>query len=278
MKTDIESLQGAWTISTLEMDGRKFGGSALNGASIVVKGTRFTTTGMGATYEGEMEIDPGKTPKEFDLKFVSGPEKGNTSHGIYKLDGDIWTLCLTTRGGARPTMFSAEPGTGIALETLTRAADSPASSGESLNREATDASSKRPAQPATNPVATTNPAVITELEGEWSMVSGTIDGQTMDPNGVKYGKRITHGSETSVLFGPQVYFKATVTADPSHTPRTIDYTFTQGPNTGKVQHGIYELSGTTATICMGAAGADRPTDFSTKPGDGKTLTVWKLDK
>src|SRR5664279_1970397 len=128
MVRDLELLQGTWNIVSMEMDGQKMSGGS---ARIVVRGDRFTTTGMGATYEGTMAVHPKTAPRSFELHFEEGPEKGNTSFGIYELDGDRWKICLTTRGSERPREFAAPPGTGIALETLQRgtaAADAPAAS------------------------------------------------------------------------------------------------------------------------------------------------------
>lgn len=118
---DIEQMQGVWKIVSLEMDGQSISPSLLEGAQIVVEGDRFTSSGMGAPYEGTIEIDSSTTPKNFNLTFAAGPEKGNTNLGIYELDGDRWRICLNTSGTTRPSQFAAEAGTGIALEVLQRA-------------------------------------------------------------------------------------------------------------------------------------------------------------
>ena len=120
MKPDLEKLQGVWTIVSLEMDGKAVPASAIGKARITIEGDRFVSSGMGATYEGKVEIDESATPRTFDVKFDAGPEKGNTSYAIYELDGDTWRLCLTTRGSTRPKKFATEPGTGVALEILKR--------------------------------------------------------------------------------------------------------------------------------------------------------------
>src|SRR5205807_1617746 len=83
-------------------------------------GTKFTTAAMGSTYDGTLSLDVTKKPKRFDLKFTKGPEKGNTSLGIYELDGDTWKICLGLTGKSRPTKFATKPGSGHALETLKR--------------------------------------------------------------------------------------------------------------------------------------------------------------
>jgi len=72
------------------------------------------------TYKGTFSIDPGKNPKTIDIKFTEGPEKGNTSLGIYELDGEDFKLCLTVTAKDRPTEFAAKAKSGLGLETLKR--------------------------------------------------------------------------------------------------------------------------------------------------------------
>src|SRR5262249_32740313 len=86
MPNDLERLQGTWTVTSLEMDGQRMDSGAVDGAHIVIKKDAFKSVGMGATYEGIVEIDETKKPKSFDLKFTKGAEKGNRNLGIYKLD------------------------------------------------------------------------------------------------------------------------------------------------------------------------------------------------
>jgi len=116
------------------------------------------------------------------------------------------------------------------------------------------------------------------LQGEWSMVSGSADGQPMPDEMRKQMKRICKGDEITVTMGGQVFIKAKITLDPSKTPKTIDYEMTDGFTKGKKQLGVYEMDGGTFRSCFGKPGAERPTDFTSKPGDGRTLSVWKREK
>ena len=116
---------------------------------------------------------------------------------------------------------------------------------------------------------------IDRLEGEWSMVSGEIDGQAM-PELMRAGaRRVAREGETTVTINGQVFMKAKFTVDPSKKPKTIDYLFTGGPTAGKTQLGIYEVDGDVVKFCFSAPGRDRPNDFTTKEGSGRTLSVWK---
>jgi uncharacterized protein (TIGR03067 family) len=116
------------------------------------------------------------------------------------------------------------------------------------------------------------------LDGEWSMVSGTADGQPMAEQMVKTGKRVAKNGETTITFNGQMFFKAKFTLDPSKKPATIDYDMTEGFTKGKKQLGIYKLDGDTVTFCFASPGGERPGDFTAKGGSGRTLSVWKRDK
>ncbi|MBI1787478.1 MAG: TIGR03067 domain-containing protein [Acidobacteria bacterium] len=265
MKEDLERLQGVWNIVSLEMEGQAVAAGMLTGARIEIQGARFTSTGMGGEYEGTIEIEASKNPRTFNLNFTKGPEKGNTSLGIYQLEEDTWRICLTTRGADRPKKFASEPGAGHALEVLKRAsaAGQSAATGAAAPEFDLDKLHFEPAA---------------ELEGEWSMVSGVLDGQPLDKRFAATGRRVVEGNELTVLFGPQVYSKAKFTVDRSKTPRAIDYYNTQGGNAGKTQYGIYELIGKTLQLCLAAPGQERPEDFTSAPGSARTLTVWTLVK
>ena len=119
---------------------------------------------------------------------------------------------------------------------------------------------------------------LAQLQGEWTMVSGSADGQAMPDEMLKEMKRVCKGDETTTTMNGQVFMKAKITLDPSKKPKTIDYEMTEGFTKGKKQLGIYELDGDTFKSCFAGPGAERPTEFSSKPGDRRTLSVWKRVK
>jgi uncharacterized protein (TIGR03067 family) len=206
VKPDPDLLQGTWTIKTLQIDGQAVPG----GSSIRLSGNTFVTRSMGAEYEGTFKLDESRAPKTIDMTFTIGPEKGNTALGIYKLDGDTWTICLTVTAKERPTTFATKKGSGLALEELTR--------GETAQK-----AEAAPAQRTTKAKLTEE--LKKELDcfaGEWAMVSGSIGGQALPDAMLKTMKREVSGGELTVTMNGQVYFKATITLDPAKTPRTID--------------------------------------------------------
>lgn len=257
MSQDLDLLQGTWNVTTLEADGAAVPDSMLSDARVVIEGNRFTSTGMGAVYQGTLQLDTASRPARIDMMFDAGPEKGNTNLGIYQLEGNSWKLCLATRGTVRPASFASTPGSGFAVETLVRG---------------TAAKSKLLKKSAAAPAPAGPP---TEFEGEWKLVSGTMDGKEMEASVVQWVKRVTQGNQTTVLAGPQTMLKVEFTFDPSQSPQSIDYFSLAGPNKGKSQLGIYKRDGDILTFCVAPPGAARPAAFVSVPGDERTLTAWK---
>jgi uncharacterized protein (TIGR03067 family) len=133
----------------------------------------------------------------------------------------------------------------------------------------------------TSVLAAENQAIkkdLAALQGEWSMVSGSADGQQMPDEMRKQMKRVCKGDETTTTMGERVFLKAKITIDPSKKPKSIDYQMTDGATKGKTQLGIYEVDGDTFKACFSAPGDPRPTDFTTKPGDRRTSSTWKRQK
>jgi uncharacterized protein (TIGR03067 family) len=271
-KRDLDNLQGAWHITALEVDGNKMPESMLGGSEITVKGSKFDTVSMGAAYSGALTLDDTANPKTFDLKFTDGPEKGNTNFGIYKLSGDTWTLCLATRGKIRPKTFATKLGTGIALETLKRGATVKGKAPDK-NMPAGKSAGNENAATADDP----NLPPASGIHGEWVIVSGAQDGHDMEPFMIKTGKRVATATELKVSFAGQVMVQAQYKTDNPKNPKTMDYVHTGGMHKGKTQAGICALEGRILKVCFGKPGeASRPNDFTTRPGDGRTVTVWKL--
>src|SRR5438046_10269036 len=81
---------------------------------------------------------------------------------------------------------------------------------------------------------------MSQLQGEWSMVSGQADGQPMPDAMVATGKRVTKDGVTTITINGEILFKAKFTIDPSKTPKAIDYAMIEGPTNGKTQLGISE--------------------------------------
>ncbi len=272
----MKTFQGSWTITALETEGNPMSSAVFGESKIIVTGDRFTTVSMGAAYNGTLRVDDAATPKTVDLLFTDGPHAGLTSPGIYKMRGDRWTICLGFAGMSRPTAFKTTPGSGHALETLTR--DKPEAKSQ-MGPAATRAANDRPMAPE-NPPTPANaaplayPEEVARLGGEWSAVSIVNAGQPLAAQYLAMAKRVATGSEITVTVADQVQLHVTFTVDPTTTPRSMDYTPFGASAKAKKMLGIYALEGDLLTTLFMPAGQPRPITFASTLGDGR-LSVWK---
>jgi len=112
-----------------------------------------------------------------------------------------------------------------------------------------------------------------DLQGTWAVISFHSDGESTP---VRQGLVIpyTFDGNKLVTVGP---FNAKVEIefrlDPTRKPKQIDQRFTGGRIGPWIAKGIYEQRGDTLTICYGGPNVLRPTEFETKPGDGRSMRV-----
>jgi len=275
MTIESSALQGVWNITSLEVEGAVMSAPAFAGSQIVMTGDRFTTASMGAEYSGTFAIDSSVEPNQLDLNFTDGPHAGEKSPAIFKMEGGVLTICLAFAGGSRPADFTTAPGSGHALETLQR--------GTLREPDSTMAGVSESSGQLGQIVDEAEPINFlfgdaeeaARLQGEWAMVSGAMDGQTLPANFVHTGKRVVKGNVVTVAFGGQTFLKARITIDPHSSPRSMDYELLEGPNAGKHQFGIYEFDEGLLRVCSTPPGTTRPTEFESKPGDGRVLSVWR---
>lgn len=116
------------------------------------------------------------------------------------------------------------------------------------------------------------------LQGQWSMAGGSAGGQILSEAMLKNSKRLCKGEETTVSLNGQLLMQAKFSLLADHQPKWINYQVIKGANTGKTQLGIYEFDGETVKFCFASPGMARPTDFSTKAGDGRLSSVWRHNK
>jgi uncharacterized protein (TIGR03067 family) len=271
MVGDESALQGIWTITSLEVEGSKMADGMFSGAQIVMEGSRFTTVGMGGAFSGIFALDQAARPKTLDLTFTEGPHTGESSYAIYELDGDALTLCIGFAGSPRPTKFATAPGSGHALETLSR--ETSVTRSDALSPEA------NPAEPdvagSDLPDQAECAEEIARLQGDWEMVSGAMGGQPFPPEFAPTGRRQVRGDLVTVALAGQQFLMAKFAVDPMATPKSMDYVLLAGPAKGKAQLGIYALDGETLRVCSARPGRPRPAEFASSADNECTLSVWR---
>jgi uncharacterized protein (TIGR03067 family) len=107
-----ETLQGTWTLVRLVDGGNEQLKDDLKRRRITIKGDSYVHSIDELTFHAVYRIDPAKTPKQMDITFEDGPQKGLTMLAIYSLDGDELKIC---GGLTRPTEFFSKPNSEMIL-------------------------------------------------------------------------------------------------------------------------------------------------------------------
>jgi uncharacterized protein (TIGR03067 family) len=109
---ELRALAGKWKLAAAEEGGRPVPKDKLPPISFTVHpdGTATVHT-PDAEFKTRSKLDPARAPKTIDIVYLSGPLKGRRQYGIYKVEGDRWTVFATHFGAKaedRPRDFSTK--------------------------------------------------------------------------------------------------------------------------------------------------------------------------
>src|SRR5262249_26977952 len=109
---DLKKMEGTWVMVSGEDKGEKLPEKTIKNARLTIKGNKHTVKVGEDTIIGTHKLNPEKKPREIDATDTEGPFKGKTTLGIYKLEGDVFTVCFAPPDKDRPKDFTSKSGTG----------------------------------------------------------------------------------------------------------------------------------------------------------------------
>jgi uncharacterized protein (TIGR03067 family) len=117
VRKELKALQGKWKAVALEVGGNALPKEAVPDFTYII-GADGKATGKTAKneYAATMTVNPKKDPKTIDNVHESGAQKGKKQYGVYKLEGDKLTVCMTPPGraeGDRPKDFATKDTTNV---------------------------------------------------------------------------------------------------------------------------------------------------------------------
>lgn len=120
MQNDYEALTGRWQLVKSIVDGRLVPEDEVRKTILIADHDTFrfpADAKVGTAPQGRFTLNPTKTPKQVDSIALTGPHKGQVTHGIYEiLDASNKRACWSLPGAPRPTDFSSTPGSGRTVQ------------------------------------------------------------------------------------------------------------------------------------------------------------------
>jgi uncharacterized protein (TIGR03067 family) len=111
----LKQLQGEWPMQSL--GSTKPAAELAKQFQVSIKGDRWTLTSgkKGKLTTWHIKVDTSKKPMTIDVFVKDGDKQTIVWRGIYKLEGDLLTVCRTTGDSGRPTSFEPKGSKGMLI-------------------------------------------------------------------------------------------------------------------------------------------------------------------
>jgi uncharacterized protein (TIGR03067 family) len=119
---------------------------------------------------------------------------------------------------------------------------------------------------------------LAKFEGSWVLISAVADGKALSEKEVKRLRVTIRSDRFQLEQDGRLIAEGILTINPDKKPKEMDEIHTVGRSKGKTLLAIYEFDGDQQRLCFAAAGKPRPTEFSSTPGSGQLLQVWKQER
>jgi uncharacterized protein (TIGR03067 family) len=211
---EMARFQGTWQCISAMSNGEEAPAERVRQITVTIKGNTHTVRfgDRVIAHDVTFAIDPLKTPKEVTDTISEGPDHGKQILGIYALEGDTLTSCVARVGKDRPAEFASQPGSGHTLRVFRRVQGTGKDKALAIADE------------------------LKQFEGTWRYESTVVQGQRLPDDAFKDARLILKGDRFEMTASTSPH-RGIFTVDPTATPRTIDVTFSKGPQAGQTPQG-----------------------------------------
>ncbi|MFO0964257.1 MAG: TIGR03067 domain-containing protein [Gemmataceae bacterium] len=119
---DLKLLQGSWTMTGMEANGKETPAAKLEGTILTIKDDIYTIEIKGKTVARcKLILDAKHDPKRLDMVFLDGARKDEVGKGIYRIDGaKLQIVRGLSPDQPRPDQFGTWPDTDVFMVTWTK--------------------------------------------------------------------------------------------------------------------------------------------------------------
>jgi uncharacterized protein (TIGR03067 family) len=100
-----------------------------------------------------------------------------------------------------------------------------------------------------------------------------FDGRRIPAAALKHRRIIIINDKYVVVDGDRTLRRGSFRIDPTTTPKQIDALPADGPNVGKIDQGVYELSADILQVCWAPPGRPRPSNFAAEADSKQWMAI-----
>ncbi len=113
-------IEGTYHLIRGEQNGQPEPDEDIERSRLDIDGDRHVVTIGDAVLQGSHTLDTTQTPMAIDAVDTVGPFQGMSVKGIFKLEGDVLTVCFAAPDQPRPTKFTTTDGEGTMMHVWKR--------------------------------------------------------------------------------------------------------------------------------------------------------------
>ena len=116
-------IEGRWKLMHGEQNGQEEPAEDRESSQLEIIGDQHSVTVGDSVMKGSHKLDPSQSPMAIDSTDTAGPFENLSLKGIFKLEGDVFTVCFAAPDAERPAEFTTKDGKAVMMHVWKRLPD-----------------------------------------------------------------------------------------------------------------------------------------------------------
>ena len=113
-------IEGIWELMSGEQNGQDEPAEDVKSSRLEIDGDQHSVAVGDSVMKGTHKLDTSQTPMTIDSTDTAGPFENMSLKGIFKVEGDVFTVCFAAPDAERPTEFTTKDGKATLLHVWKR--------------------------------------------------------------------------------------------------------------------------------------------------------------